>query len=329
MTNATQTKVLWLWQSNLHPWSKTEEEEWSPYSDDKTKMLETAYEQGKPMIELEKYIIDLQTWTQINKQNSAKSRPIIRNIVEQNQQYLRRQRFCAAQVPSFIPYQASGQWSFSYEWWRNSVCRYAVQVERAAEGILVEGKKLGKTQQASSIAKALIGVKDKEWLEIAKCCIYQYTCETFLYKLINNALREQDWSKVDTLGPFCHLLSMVDTASTLVNCHRYKGLVYRGMKLTKAQIRSYEEAIGQGLKQWLNFSSTSRNREAAENFGNTLLIIDLQSDYHGLHIASISRYPKEDEVLLRASQTFWVKEVKYDLTSKKYHIYVVIDDACS
>lgn len=329
MTDSKETKVLWLWQSNLHPWSKTEEEEWSPYSDEEIQLLETTYKQEKLMVELEKYIIDLHVWTQISKQNPCKSRPIVRHVVQQNQQYLRRQRFCVAEVPSFIEYHSIGQLHFSFEWWRNNACSYTAQVEKAAEGILVEGRKLGQIRQASIIAKALIDVKDKGWLEIAKCCIYQYTRETFLYKLINTTLREMDWSKVDTLGPFCHLLSTADSASPLVNTCRYKGLVFRGMQLTRAQIASYRDAIGQGLKTWLNFSSTSCNRTAAERFGNTLLIIDLQSDYHGLHIASISYYPTEDEVLLRASQKFWVHDVQYDKTSRKHHIYIVIDDVCS
>ena len=329
MTNPNKTKVLWLWQSNLHPWSKTEEKEWSPYLDEEAQTLETAFREGKPMVELEKYIIDLHVWRQINKQNPSKSRSIVRNVVDQNKQYLRRQRFCVTQIPSFIEYRSSGQWPFSYEWWQNNVCSYTVQVEKAAEGILAEGEKLGQTKQATIIVKALTDVKDKGWLEIATCCIHQYTRETFLYKLINKTLREMDWSKVNTLGPFCHLLSTADSHSPLVNSYRYKGLVFRGMQLTKCQIGSYKEAIGQGLKTWLNFSSTSRNRAAAERFGNTLLIIDLQSDYHGLYIASISRYPQEDEVLLRASQKFSVHDVKYDKSSRKHHIYIVIDDVCT
>ncbi|CAF5144565.1 unnamed protein product, partial [Rotaria sp. Silwood1] len=57
---------------------------------------------------------------------------------------------------------------------------------------------------------------------------------------------------------------------------------------------------------WLCFSSTSKNRSKAEQFGNTLFIIDNETAREGVDISSISAFPDEEEVLLQATITFQV-----------------------
>jgi hypothetical protein len=70
------------------------------------------------------------------------------------------------------------------------------------EGILDETRR----STSADLANRLESVKNKSEKEILECAVYIYTMETFLYTLINASLRNEDWSKIDTLGPFCFLL---------------------------------------------------------------------------------------------------------------------------
>ncbi|CAF1219556.1 unnamed protein product [Didymodactylos carnosus] len=157
--------------------------------------------------------------------------------------------------------------------------------------------------------------------EICACAVRLYSAESFLYKLVNNTLRNDDMSKVDTLGPFCcllrnHLVSYTDAEALTV---------YRGVFLTDEMIKEYKEAIDQHIKL-LSFTSTSRDRCIAEKFGNTLFIIKLKAGRgrYEKDISSLSQYPHEQEVLLTAGErTILVEKVEFDSTSEKHLIYML------
>jgi hypothetical protein len=101
-------------------------------------------------------------------------------------------------------------------------------------------------------------------------------------------------------------------------------VVYRGATLTTDEIEAYKHSIGQLPKEWLGFSSTSKKKDLAEIYGNTLLIIQVPSQSQHLDISTISHFPVEQEVLLGASTSFQIENVIYDETTKKHHIYLKI-----
>ncbi|CAF3905449.1 unnamed protein product, partial [Rotaria sp. Silwood1] len=155
----------------------------------------------------------------------------------------------------------------------------AYVVKEATKGIIQEGTKLGKVHEAEWLAKQLREVEHLRQdvplflrypSEIGDTLNYLYTKESFWYKLINRVLRNLDTvtlEQVGTLGPFCYLL------------HNYfqhiprKDIftVYRGLTLTDEQ---REDFMKEKLT-FTSFTSTSKNREKAEQFGDTLLIMDL------------------------------------------------------
>ncbi|CAF1616628.1 unnamed protein product [Didymodactylos carnosus] len=104
--------------------------------------------------------------------------------------------------------------------------------------------------------------------------------------------------------------------------NQYKGLVYRGVLLDPHQIESYKNAVGKGSKEWLNFSSASKNRALAEIYGNTLFVINIPSKSQPIDISSVSNFPEEEEVLLPASTSFQIEKVEYDENAKKHYIYL-------
>jgi hypothetical protein len=324
-------KYQWLWKSNPDPWQSNIEEEWKTYTDVEMSIIEDAYQQNLTYVELDNYTIDLKRLLQINKMDTNKQRPIKR-ISDVNLQCLREERFTLPSHNSLNAitrsFRDEGRYmspKFIEEWIsRNPDISISDRIEKAAQGILDEGRLLGKVAESKWLAKQLLDVKEQSWDEIALRCLYLYTRETFLYKLLNKALREEDLSKVDTLGPFCDFLWNSLSSEYLKSKYSYKGTVYRGAALEFDEIEDYKHSIRQPPKEWLGFSSTSKKRELAEMYGNTLIIINVPSQSQHLDISTISNFPDEEEVLLGASTSFQTEDVTYDEATKKHHIHLRI-----
>ncbi|CAF1561785.1 unnamed protein product [Didymodactylos carnosus] len=258
-------------------------------------------------------------------------------LINRNEnEYLREERFFLPQ-PLKKPFNEDrldgGYHGFIKEWEKkkktfllffkeeNKNVSNSDKVEQAANGIIFEGNRLGENCESQWIAKQLRMVKNETTKEIRKCCINLYTKECFLYKLVNTTLRENHKTKVDTLGPFCYFL--FDSWSNDLE-NQYKLEVYRGASLDPEMIESYKDATGT-YKCWYGFSSTSKNRHKAEQFGNTLFIIDLtKTKRGGFDISPYSCYPDEEEVLLPAGAEFKIIEVQSNMEHNKQCIYLTV-----
>ena len=110
-------------------------------------------------------------------------------------------------------------------------------VDKAAEGIIKEGKDIGVEKQALKMASMLREKKHQGIEEVWKCCAYLYSMESFLYKTINTTMRlvgDQEhndaWkSKVPTLGPF-YLLLWDDPLNTKL---QFGKTLYRGANFNR------------------------------------------------------------------------------------------------
>ena len=156
---------------------------------------------------------------------------------------------------------------------------------------------------------------------ILQCTIKLYSKETFLYKLLNTTLRNNDMSKVKTLGPLCVLLNSFLSRRSILSEEQ---TIYRGMTLTDEMIQEYREAVGTEIG-WPAFTSTTKNRLVAEMFsGNTLCIIKLAPGLflHGKDISDVSFMADEDEFLLSVGFMLRVDKVEMDETQQKHLIYL-------
>ena len=128
-----------------------------------------------------------------------------------------------------------------------------------------------------------------------------YTENSFLYRTINQVLRVDDKTKLETLVPYCYLLKYVAVLA-LYPDHLYEKIVYRSAMLSEDEINQYKNAINySNPKQWLGFSSTTKDSAVALHFGgNTLFIIrfPINEFSFGIDISSYSRILEEEEVLL-------------------------------
>jgi hypothetical protein len=200
-------------------------------------------------------------------------------------------------------------------------------VEKAADGIIQEGKRIGKQREAEKLANMLREKKAEGMQEVWKRCAYIYSLESFLYKTMNEVMRmiggeehEQIWrSKVRTLGPFC-LLLWDDPFNTKIKTEM---TLYRGAKLTDEQVATYEEMAkhSKEYRSFQAFTSCSRNRKKAEEFGNTLFIMEVLFAFTA-DLSNLSQYPDEDEELVIPAVCFSVQDVKFDEKTNKRLIYL-------
>ncbi|CAF1512807.1 unnamed protein product [Rotaria magnacalcarata] len=317
--------VKWMWQSNSNPWSKSEPAEWSYYSDVGSLIIEGAYLNNQTGVLLDGYFIDFKHKVQIDSSDANKQRPVKRLMRKREDQRLREERFM------FDPISPKRPFGGEYGWisplilqLRKDLCLKKMElpskderivqilVEKAVLGIIEEGKQIGKQQEAEKLAKLLGEKKDKGMKEVWKCCAYIYSLESFLYKKLNEVMRligddeqEQVWrSKVHTLGPFC-LLLWDDPFNTVMKTEK---ILYRGANLTNQQIATYEEmaACPEEHRSFQAFTSCSRNREKAEQFGNTLFIMEILFTFI-LDISELSEYPDEEEELITPGVCFNVR----------------------
>jgi hypothetical protein len=171
------------------------------------------------------------------------------------------------------------------------------------------------------MAMELCSCKSKE--EIWACAARLYTENSFLFRIVNETLRNHDMSKVDTLGPFCHLLS-VHLLFNHYNSDNGNGRLYRGMNLEDGMIEEYKKAVHDRYYIfWPAFTSTTKDYKVAERFsGNTICIISIPQLTGQSDISHLSHFPHEQEVLICSQGCFSVDKIGYDATNAKHLLYM-------
>ncbi|CAF2663655.1 unnamed protein product [Rotaria sp. Silwood2] len=204
-------------------------------------------------------------------------------------------------------------------------------VEKAALGIIEEGKEIGKQDDAEKIAKTLLSKKELGMEEVWKCCAKLYSLPSFLYQKLNEAMRligseehEQVWrSKVQTLGPFSLLLWDNPFNSKMT---KPDTILYRGAELSDDFIASLQEdyfAHPKPLRSFQAFTSCTRNLEVAKMFGNVLFVMELCIAFT-VDLQKFSNFPDEEEELLLPGVCFTIDQMEFDTDEKKYVIYLTL-----
>lgn len=321
MGSARKKRTVWSYN--------TGDSSWVRFADIDNEIVEAAYRRDeKQEVELDDAFVDLSRRVQKKKRNLTIEQPIKREELLLDQNNLRPERFYVEPklVKSFSDSDSNDR-RFIKEWKRRHARVSTDQLlDLAASGILREGRLLNQSIEAEWISSQLAAMKGKSSEEMNKTVLNLYTRESFLYRLINATLRDNDQSKLDTLGAFSQLLFHCDCSPDL-RPFGYQGELYRGAQLDEETIQSYEAAVGK-VKTWDAFSSTSKVRATAESFGNVLFIINRAKStkyrFAGMDISSISAYPEEEEVLIRAARDFLVEKVERNDKKDKYLIYLAL-----
>ncbi|CAF1456043.1 unnamed protein product [Rotaria sordida] len=250
--------IEWMYKSNSDPWSKSQPEQWTYYSDVENVIIEEAYSKNESHVMMDNYYIDFKRKIQISKDNEQNQRPIKRVVRKKDETRVREERFIFDPIAPKRPYGHEYGWVSPFILEVRKYLKPTPEqlpskddslvpmiVEKAAVGITEEGKIIGRLCEAQKLAEKLMSEKDKGMKQVWICCAKLYSMECFLYKKLNEVMRligsddhEQLWrSKVRTLGSFCLLLWDNPFQTKLTT----KKTLYRVVKLTDEQIATYKE----------------------------------------------------------------------------------------
>ena len=162
----------------------------------------------------------------------------------------------------------------------------------------------------------------------AERAIEWYSKESFVYKLVNKALRSEDIDQLYTFRFFIADLSksLAREHQKVVRCGETILTVYRGLKLSHEELQQLKENQGK-LISTNGYLSTSRLRQKAFDFAikptkrsdafSTLFEINcdiqkLPDDVVFADISQFSVYPDEEEVLFDLSAVFRLEDIEFD-----------------
>ncbi|CAF1139190.1 unnamed protein product [Rotaria sordida] len=363
-------EYIWQYQTCADPWDTTQIPEWKLYPDDTSSAIEKAYKRGAEETFInEIYRIDLKHFVQQHIDDGSRQRPIrrqhrfpppISSDVETRNECRRRERlsFPLGLVSSrntSVDTNFHGS-PFITDWLLKFTKGKLKVTFDSIFPVLVQGlKHEGHTasenvvqeivQSLNMVKDETFGKKDKKRVEkLQDCCVKLYTKDCYIYRVVNTALRDDDRTKLDTLGPYCYLvynnigrrlkdyLSIRHRLRQAVHPTESQSMiVYRGDHISREIIEEYRQAAGNNNQyfKWLSFVSTSLSREVAESFGcNVLYIIELQRHLTNDQFTNLRRtsfIEDEEEILLRPGMRFRVDKVEFDdLTGRQLvHIKIV------
>ena len=146
-----------------------------------------------------------------------------------------------------------------------------------------------------------------------------YTRESNLYRLLNQALRLQD---IEAIYVFRFFIRDLYAQLWNYRCSR-PVLVYRGQKISRNELETFEKSIGQ-LVSFKSFISTSFDRQIAVDFALTgdgslcSIMFEIEADPSRTStkpfadISNLSYYQTEAEVLFMCGSIFRLINVRYE-----------------
>ena len=334
----------WYWKSAAADAGSLSSQEWTKFKDIDNEIIEDALNTKKRTVKIDGgCVVNL---TQKTLQVKCEQYPIKRFELERNRttSQLREERF-ACPVPlistttttteadsMFIGFVHTIPNAYYDRELRGKHKTVAFVVGEAAKGILTEGTALEKAEEAKWLAEQLLVVKHLDQrvkitiayqtptlpAPIGDTCINLYTRGSFWYTLLNRIMREQKTLTLEqlmTVGPFAYLLKWYIYGEA-----PHEPLtVYRGLTLSEEERKEFLPEEGRHLTLKA-FTSTSKNRAVAEMFsGNTLLVIEVQRNYFlGGHIAELSVFPDEEEVLVLPGTALYLVNYEYDNESQRH-----------
>ena len=174
--------------------------------------------------------------------------------------------------------------------------------------------------------KALATVKQFEREYHDKTPVWWYTCNTFLYTMLNHALRVMNADVIIKMGFFIGDLHRQIQQLHKVQYSEHRSgetfVLYRGQGLSKTDFEQMSKIKG-GLMSFNNFLSTSTNREISLDFARVslfnpnmvgiLFIMTIDPSKSTTPFASLkneSEFAQEDEVLFSMHSVFRIDDIQ-------------------
>ena len=356
-----QDEFIWVYQND---------DKWTPFSDSASSAIEKAFRSGfeETFID-EVYRIDLKYLIQEHVNDRSCKQPIQRrrrplkssvSSDEVNEDECRRcERFsfplgivscCSASVDTnYYGSPFIAKWFLTFTSGKRSVTFDSIFP------VLVQGlQEEGQTEAehvVHNIVDSLNKIRDNvlrksekiKMEELENYCANLYTKPYFIYRTVNIALRDDDRSKLRTLGPYCFLVfnyigrhldddfSVHRRLRQVFHPRRSQLItVFRGDYISHEMIDKYRQSAGNNSRyfKWLSFVSTSRDQNVAEQFAqNVLYIIELQGyslKDQFVDVSTISSCQEEKEILLQPGVRFQVVKLEFDDMKRLHFVYINI-----
>jgi hypothetical protein len=196
-------------------------------------------------------------------------------------------------------------------------------VDKVASEIASIGRERGRETDAQKMIAGLRERKEYGERAILEYCVNLYTQSSFLFRAFHQDLGDYYALDAGKLANYERLLSLY--VESYGKSHI--GTVYRGAMLNDERLKLH---VGSDYyTAWYSntYLSTSKCRQVAEMFGNTLMIIEIDevSDNKGksVDVSELSVFPEEEEVLLTPEyMLFKVKQPEFDSNLNKHIIYL-------
>ena len=164
-------------------------------------IIEEAFQQGKSHILLDKYRIDLKEFIQFKRSDSSKQRSVRRQEGSDQQECLREDRFFSPPTLRSAPsHRKAHAWCpFLNDWlklpagWK-ALFDFRSAIDICINGIIEEAVKheSDSETEAKWMAEKLEECKTKAKHDVTEFCVHLYTRESFLYEVLDMALRNVD-----------------------------------------------------------------------------------------------------------------------------------------
>lgn len=339
-------------------WVYWENDRWIPFTDSVSATIETAFRNGfEETLIPEDYRIDLKYFIQEHLSDRKRRQvirrwqriptPSFRDELMDEDESRRYERFsfplglvscCSAGMDT--DYYGSpfiAKWYLTFTNGKRDVTFDSI-FSALVQGLREEGK-TEKEHILNSIVCNLNKMKDEVHQKSEKIkmealedyCAKLYTKPCFIYRVVNIALRDNDFNKLHTLGPYCFLVfnyigrHMNDERSIrrrllkAIHPVRSKQItVYRGDYISPEMMEKYQQDVEDKSRyfKWLSFVSTSRDRDVAEKFAQNVLYIINMQDYslrdQFADVSTISSCQQENEILLQPGVRFQVTKLETD-----------------
>lgn len=339
-------------------WVYWENDRWIPFTDSVSATIETAFRNGfEETLIPEDYRIDLKYFIQEHLSDRKRRQvirrwqriptPSFRDELMDEDESRRYERFsfplglvscCSAGMDT--DYYGSpfiAKWYLTFTNGKRDVTFDSI-FSALVQGLREEGK-TEKEHILNSIVCNLNKMKNEVHQKSEKIkmealedyCAKLYTKPCFIYRVVNIALRDNDFNKLHTLGPYCFLVfnyigrHMNDERSIrrrllkAIHPVRSKQItVYRGDYISPEMMEKYQQDVEDKSRyfKWLSFVSTSRDRDVAEKFAQNVLYIINMQDYslrdQFADVSTISSCQQENEILLQPGVRFQVTKLETD-----------------
>ncbi|CAF1274053.1 unnamed protein product [Rotaria sordida] len=337
-SNDSSKNGVWFWNSNLNPWLTPVPVEQRYSSGTGNFVVEETYKRYKPQAVAVNDNIIVDSKYQMPNSDHHKKRAIKEIEHKSKDKHLREERFMGLPISSESSF--GGHFGSASPFFieikkylnleQNDLSSETSEmipmfVEKVAQGIIEEGKQIGKERKAEKMATMLREKKHEGMEEVWEECVYLYTSKNFLYKALNATMKlvggkdqENIWrSKVPTLGPFCLLLLNKPFNKELTK----NKTIYRSANVTPEQIVQYEEMAKNksSYQSFKVYTSCTRNLKKAKALGNTLFIMAVLDGFI-MDISPYSKYPEEEEELITPGVCFRVQSVTFNQKKNRYLI---------